>query len=94
MVQELNYGRINMFWFLIGLARAGQAIYYFCSPLPALGKPLFFLKHHKLPLFYFLCNPQHPFVDVVGEFTREGQGNDNIGRDAKSFSREVFLVEA
>jgi hypothetical protein len=42
MVQELNYGRINMFWFLIGLARCGQRRFYFSRALPTLGKPFIF----------------------------------------------------
>lgn len=42
---------------------------------------------------HFLCYPQHPFVDVVSETFGVGQGNDDIGRDAKTFSREVFLEE-
>ena len=41
MVQELNYGRINMFWFLIGLARCGQRRFYFSRALPKLGKRVF-----------------------------------------------------
>ena len=48
----------------------------------------------NLPLFHFLRYPQHPFVDVISEFSREGQGNDNVGWNAKSFRREVLLVEA
>ena len=44
MVQELNYGRINMFWFLIGLARCGQMRFYFSSALPAAGKGIFIFQ--------------------------------------------------
>jgi hypothetical protein len=39
-------------------------------------------------------HPLHPLVNVVGEFTRNGQGDENVGGDAKAFRREVLLVEA
>ena len=41
-----------------------------------------------------LCYPQYPLVNVVGEFPREGQGNDDVRGDAETFGREVLLEEA
>ena len=41
MVQELNYGRINMFWFLIGFARCGQVRFRFSRALRSVRKCVF-----------------------------------------------------
>jgi hypothetical protein len=30
-------------------------------------------------------HPLHPLVNVVGEFTRNGQGDENVGGNAKTF---------
>ena len=60
-----------------------------------------FGKHYEHELhilhtlfLHVLCHPQHPLVDVVGEFSLHRQGYDNVGGDAKTFRREVLLVEA
>jgi hypothetical protein len=29
-------------------------------------------------------HPLHPLIDVVGEFTRNGRGDNNVGGDAKT----------
>ena len=60
-----------------------------------------FGKHYEHELhilhtlfLHVLCHPQHPLVDIVGEFSLHRQGYDNVGGDAKTFRREVLLVEA
>ena len=42
----------------------------------------------RLPPQVF-SHPQHPLVDIICEFTRNGQGDDNVWGDAKTFRVEV-----
>lgn len=46
----------NVFLFFKSFARAGQAIYFFILPLPAPGKPLFFLNTTNICLLCFTAN--------------------------------------
>jgi len=41
----------GLFYFHFAFARLAQAILFFISPLPAVRKPLFFLKHYKFTPF-------------------------------------------